>query len=102
GTDYSYSVLLSGLGRINYKYNDRYLFTASFRADGSSKYSKGSKWGFFPSAAFSWRLSEEEFFYINDNFVSDLRFRLSWGQAGNQAISAYSTLNRLNPGSSVY
>ncbi|HTF30004.1 MAG TPA: SusC/RagA family TonB-linked outer membrane protein, partial [Flavitalea sp.] len=58
GTSYSRSVLLSGLGRVNYTFNDRYLFTVSFRADGSSIYTAGNKWGYFPSAAFAWRLSD--------------------------------------------
>ncbi|WP_236972902.1 TonB-dependent receptor [Membranihabitans marinus] len=102
GSGYSKSVLLSGLGRLNYSYDDRYLFTVSFRGDGSSIYTEGNKWGYFPSAAFSWRLSKENFFNLNPNVFSDLRLRASWGKAGNQAISAYSTLNTLNPGSTVW
>ena len=58
---YSKSTLLSYLGRVNYTYDNKYLFTASFRADGSSKYSEGGKWGYFPSGAFAWRVKEEEF-----------------------------------------
>ncbi len=101
GTGYSQSALLSSLGRINYTYNNRYLFTVSFRADGSSIYTAGNKWGYFPSAAFSWRLSDENFFK-NLEFVQDLRLRTSWGRAGSQAISPYSTLNRLSSGSTVF
>jgi hypothetical protein len=72
------------------------------RADGSSVYSPGNKWGYFPSAAFSWRLSEEEFLNLDNTFISDLRLRTSWGRAGSQAITAYSTLNQLNPGTTVF
>jgi TonB-linked SusC/RagA family outer membrane protein len=102
GTSYTESTLLSGLGRVNYTYDNRYLFTASFRADGSSVYTEDNKWGYFPSAAFSWRLSEEEFLNLDETFISDLRLRTSWGKAGSQAISPYSTLNRLNPGTTVF
>ncbi len=101
GTSYTKSTLLSGLGRINYTFNNRYLFTVSMRADGSSVYSDGNKWGYFPSAAFSWRLSDEAF--LQDvTFVNDLKLRTSWGRAGSQAISPYSTLNQLLPGSTVF
>lgn len=100
-TSYSKSVLLSGLGRVNYSFDRRYLFTVSFRADGSSIYSEGNKWGYFPSAAFAWRLSEEEFFQ-GVNFANDVKIRASWGKAGSQAISPYSTLNQLSPGTTVF
>src|SRR5690606_20128054 len=96
------STLLSGLGRINYTFNNRYLFTVSFRADGSSVYSPGNKWGYFPSAAFSWRISEEEFIGLDNSLVNDIRLRTSWGRAGSQAISAYATMNQLNPGTTVF
>ena len=102
GTSYTQSTLLSGLGRINYTYDNRYLFTLSFRADGSSVYADDNKWGYFPSAAFSWRLSEEEFLDLDNTFISDLRLRTSWGRAGSQAISPYSTLNQLIPGTTVF
>ena len=100
-TTYTKSTLLSGFGRINYIFKGRYLFTASMRADGSSVYSPGNKWGYFPSAAISWRLSDENFFK-NVNVVKNLKLRASWGRAGSQAISPYSTLNTLNPGSTVF
>jgi TonB-linked SusC/RagA family outer membrane protein len=101
GTSYTQSTLLSGLGRVNYTYNNRYLFTVSMRADGSSVYSPGNKWGYFPSAAFSWRLSDEAFLQ-NMTFIENLRLRTSWGKAGSQAINPYSTLNQLLPGSTVF
>lgn len=101
GTSYTKSTLLSGLGRINYTFNKIYLFTLSMRTDGSSVYSPGNKWGYFPSAAFSWRISDERFF-SNVTFIENLKLRTSWGRAGSQAISPYSTLNTLNPASTVF
>ena len=101
GSSYSKSVLLSYLGRINYSYNNKYLITASFRADGSSKYSKGNKWGYFPSAAFAWKLKEENFLK-NVSVLSDLKFRASWGVTGSQAINPYATLNNLYSGKTVF
>lgn len=102
GTSYTESKILSGLGRVNYTYNDRYMLTASIRADGASVYTEGNKWGYFPSAAFAWRISDEEFFKLDDTIIDDLRLRVSWGKAGSQAIGAYSTMNRLNPGTTVF
>ncbi|MEJ7828092.1 MAG: SusC/RagA family TonB-linked outer membrane protein, partial [Segetibacter sp.] len=101
GTSYTKSTLLSGLGRINYTFKNRYLFTVSMRADGSSVYSPGNKWGYFPSAAFSWRISDEAFMQ-DMNFIENLKLRTSWGRAGSQAISPYSTLASLIPGSTVF
>lgn len=89
--------LLSFLGRINYSLNDRYLFTLSGRRDGSSRFGEGNKWGFFPSAAFAWRLSEENFIRnILPSSVSDLKLRASWGISGNQAISPFQSLQRFS------
>lgn len=98
---YSFATLLSYLGRVNYSYNSKYLATVSFRADGSSRYSEGNKWGYFPSAALAWRVSEEEFLK-NSSFISDLKVRASWGQTGSQAIGAYATLNNLGAGKTVF
>lgn len=97
---YSLSVILSGLGRINYNYDNRFLATVNFRADGSSKYSEGSKWGYFPSGSVAWRLSNEGF--LSDSEVlSDLKLRAGWGSTGSQAIGAYATLNNLYSGRTV-
>lgn len=90
-------VINSYLGRINYVFNDRYMLTASYRADGSSVFGKNNKWGYFPSASVAWRASEEAFIK-NLNVFSDLKFRLSWGVTGNQAISPYQTLARISSG----
>jgi TonB-linked SusC/RagA family outer membrane protein len=88
------STLLSYLGRVNYSFNNKYLLTTSFRADGSSRFSAGNKWAYFPSAALAWRVSEENF--LKDNaYISDMKVRTSWGLTGSQAIAPYSTLNQL-------
>ncbi|MBV6640648.1 MAG: TonB-dependent receptor [Cyclobacteriaceae bacterium] len=95
-SSYSKSTLLSALARINYIYNDKYLATLTFRGDGASQYSEGDKWGYFPSGAVAWRLSNEDFFDLPS--ISNLKVRASWGISGNQAISAYTTLTTLNSG----
>lgn len=92
---YAKSVLLSYLARVNYSFNDKYLLTASIRRDGSSRFSDGNKWGNFPSAAFAWRVSNEDF--LKDvKALSNLKVRASWGKTGSQAIAAYATLNTLS------
>ena len=83
--------MLSLLGRVRYNYKDRYLFTAAVRMDGSSVFGPGNKYGVFPSASFAWRVNEEEFMK-NMEWISNLKFRLSYGQVGNQGISPYTTL----------
>jgi len=98
---YSKSVLMSYLGRVNYSYNNKYLLTLSLRADGSSKYSEGSKWGYFPSGAFAWKVKEENFLK-NVDVISDLKFRSSYGYTGSQAINAYATLNQLASGKTIF
>ena len=77
--------MVSFFGRLNYKFNERYLFQASLRADGSSVLAKGHKWGYFPSASAAWRISEEGFMADQDIF-SNLKLRLSIGQTGNAEI----------------
>src|SRR5690554_2940183 len=101
GSGFSESVLLSYLGRLNYSFNNKYLFTVSFRSDGSSKYSEGNKWGYFPSGAIAWRMSEEDFLK-DSRVISDLKLRASWGKTGSQAIEAYATLNRLESGKTAF
>mgnify|MGYP002604045914 CR=1 FL=1 len=82
--------LVSGVARVMYNYNDRYQLTGTFRADGSSRFSK-NKWGFFPSVAAAWTISNEKFMK-NVKAVQDLKLRASFGIVGNQAIDPYSTL----------
>ncbi|SHE81914.1 TonB-linked outer membrane protein, SusC/RagA family [Mariniphaga anaerophila] len=91
--------LLSFFGRANYAYQDKYLFTATMRADGSTKFGSGNKYGYFPSASIAWRAVEEEFIKSLDLF-SNLKFRLSYGIAGNNRIPNYQSLALL--GSDYY
>ncbi len=86
--------LASYLGRVNYVYDDRYLVTFTLRADGSSKFGAGKKWGYFPSAAFGWNVANEKFFQNVKN-VSLLKLRLSAGSTGNQSIPPYQSLAQL-------
>ena len=80
--------LKSGFGRANLSLMDRYLFTATVRRDGSSKFAVGNQYGTFPSAAFAWRISEEPM--LKDRMpVSDLKFRVAWGKNGNQSVGNY-------------
>lgn len=80
----------SYFGRINYTFKDRYLLTFTGRADGSSKFGTNHKYAFFPSAAIAWRVSEEEFLR-NNNLISNLKVRASYGQTGNSEIGPYSS-----------
>ncbi len=86
--------LLSFFGRANYNFSEKYLFTATLRADGSSKFSAGNKWGFFPSVSGAWRLSEETFIKSTGLF-SDLKLRVGYGLAGNNRIASYKSLDLL-------
>ncbi len=90
---FSKSQLLSYMGRLNYTFDNRYLATLTFRADGSSKFGKNNKWAYFPSGALSWKAHEEEF-VKNWKVFDELKFRLSYGISGNQGISPYQTLSR--------
>ncbi|MGM5469989.1 TonB-dependent receptor [Flavobacteriaceae bacterium LMO-SS05] len=83
--------LLSYAGRIFYGYDSKYLLTLSLRADGASQFSPNHKWGYFPSAAFAYRLSSEKFMESTNNWLSDLKVRISYGATGNQAINPYQT-----------
>ena len=89
------NTLLSGFGRINYVLKDRYLFTVTGRADGSSKFGANNKWAFFPSAAFAWRMDQEAFMKQVD-WISSLKLRASYGVTGNQNISSYSSVEKMN------
>jgi TonB-linked SusC/RagA family outer membrane protein len=87
--------LASYLGRLNYIFDERYLFTFTLRADGSSRFGDGKKWGYFPSAAFGWNINEEKFFQRFKK-VSLLKLRLSAGTTGNQNIPSYQSLSQLS------
>ena len=99
-TSYKWA-LFSYLARANYSFKGRYLLTASMRADGSSRFGVNNKWGYFPSAAFGWRLIDEPF-ARNLSGISDLKLRLSYGVTGNTALSPYQTLLTLSPVNTVY
>ena len=77
---------ISFFGRANYNLLDRYLLTFTMRADGSSKFAKGNRWGYFPAAAAAWRINEEAFMEGSKNWLSNLKLRLSYGTAGNNRI----------------
>ena len=90
---YSDNKLVSGMFRLNYVYDNKYLLTLTARADGSSKFGKNNKWAMFPSGAVSWKAHEESFIK-NLNVFDELKFRFSYGISGNQGISPYQTLSR--------
>ena len=77
--------LFSYFGRAFYNYDERYLLTATLRRDGSSKFARGNRWGWFPSAALAWRISNEQFLKDNET-LTNLKLRLGWGATGNQNI----------------
>ena len=87
--------LISFFARANYNLNEKYLFTATVRADGSSKFSDKHKWGYFPSVSAAWRLGEEEFIKRMKLF-SDLKIRVGYGLAGNNRVGNYSSLDLLS------
>ncbi|WP_446785343.1 TonB-dependent receptor [Macellibacteroides fermentans] len=91
--DYYKWSLMSGVGRVMYNYNDKYLVTGTLRADGSSKFTN-KKWGYFPSVAVAWSLGNEEFMKSQKLF-QDVKIRVSYGIVGNQAINPYETLGLL-------
>ncbi|MBE7175797.1 MAG: TonB-dependent receptor [Mucilaginibacter polytrichastri] len=90
GSGYEKWSILSYMGRVNYSFDNRFLFTLTGRADGSSKFAPGNKWGFFPSAAVAWNVIDEEF--LKDSKVfSNLKLRASYGSTGNEGILPYQT-----------
>jgi len=86
GNYYTQSALASYFGRLFYSYNGRYLLTATFRADGSSKFPEGKRWGYFPAVSLGWRLSEENFMK-NITWIDNLKLVGGWGLLGNQEVS---------------
>ncbi|MDO4162950.1 MAG: TonB-dependent receptor [Bacteroides sp.] len=83
--------LLSFFARANYNFQDKYLVSATFRADGSSKFEKENRWGYFPSAAVAWRISSENFMENTRTWLDDLKLRVSYGTAGNNNIPSDQT-----------
>ncbi len=93
--------LASFISRLNYNIQDKYLFTLSGRYDGSSRFNPENRWALFPSAAFAWRLSNEDFLKDNST-INNLKLRLSAGLSGEQGIGNYQTLSSLTTTSSLY
>jgi TonB-linked SusC/RagA family outer membrane protein len=93
------SRLFSVFSRLNYSFDKKYLLTLSMRADGSSKFAQGNKWGYFPSGSFAWRISDEKFMEkIKSNLsLSDLKFRVSYGEAGNNRIADFLYTTQFRP-----
>jgi TonB-dependent starch-binding outer membrane protein SusC len=101
GTGFDAFQIVSFFGRINYSLNNKYLFTLVGRSDGSSRFATGNKYAFFPSAAFAWRLGEEDFIK-NLGIFSNLKLRASYGKAGSQAIDSYRTLALMEEARTTY
>lgn len=94
--------LLSFFGRLNYNLKDRYLLSATFRADASSKFAKGNRWGYFPSAALAWRISSEPFMASTASWLDDLKLRVSYGTAGNNNIPVGQLVQTYSPKSTAW
>ncbi len=93
--------LLSFFGRLNYDYKNRYLLTATYRADGSSKFLGSNRWGYFPSAAVAWKVSEEKF--LKDvSWINTLKFRLSYGEVGNNNIPSGQQVQSFQSSNTTY
>lgn len=100
-SDYRKWLLLSYMARVNYDYKNRYLLTVTARADGSSVFASGHKWGYFPSAAAAWRIDAEPFMQ-NVRNVDALKLRVSYGSTGNNGISPYQTFSTLQKGAYAF
>lgn len=83
------SRMVSAFGRINYNFDERYYITATLRADASSKFGPRNKWGYFPSTALAWRISNEKFFGDARNIINELKLRLGYGMVGNSNINSF-------------
>ena len=94
--------LMSYFGRINYNYDSRYYLTATMRADGSSKFAKGNRWGYFPSGSVAWAFQRESFIAENLEWLSNGKLRFSYGQTGNNRIGNYDYMSHLVTSDDVY
>ena len=93
-----YNALSSYFGRVNYSYDDKYLFSASLRRDGSSRFAPTNKFGYFPAASVGWRISKEGFWNVPASIISSLKLRASYGKLGNQEIADYQFQGTINSG----
>jgi TonB-linked SusC/RagA family outer membrane protein len=94
--------ILSFFSRVNYNYKDKYLATFSLRADGSSVFAPGKQWGYFPAGSFAWRISQEKFMQGLKPVISDLKLRLSYGEAGNNRIPSFLYLTQFTTQQNYY
>lgn len=95
------SSILSYFGRMFYSFNDRYLLTTTLRRDGSSKFAAGNRWGWFPSAAIAWKISNESFLKDND-VINNLKLRLGWGKVGNQNVENYAYTSTMSTVATIW
>ena len=101
GSPSTAGALASFFGRVNYSIKDRYLFSATVRADGSSNFARGHRWGVFPSFSAGWIISSEPWMENAQNWLSFLKLRASWGQNGNASISNFQYLSTIKLSSSA-
>ena len=92
----------SFFGRLNYAYKDKYLASLSMRADGSSVFAPGLQWGYFPAASFAWKMSDEKFMQNLEPFISNVKLRLNYGEAGNNRINSFLFLTEFNTNNNYY
>lgn len=92
------SALVSYFGRVGYNYKETYIVNATFRADGSSRFAKGHRWGYFPSVSAGWTMSNESFMRDTQNWLNYMKLRGSWGQVGNQNIGDFRYLSLISGG----
>lgn len=90
--------LISYFGRASYDYGGRYIFSATVRADGSSKFAKGNQWGYFPAGSAAWVISEEPFWNVSSSKINTLKLRVSYGQTGNNGIGLYDAYGAFDTG----
>nr|WP_321353578.1 TonB-dependent receptor [uncultured Draconibacterium sp.] len=96
GSPWGEGGLASFFGRINYNFNETYLFSAVMRADGSSNFSKGNRWGYFPSVSAGWVMTNENFLETTSNWLDFFKLRASWGQNGNSSIANFQYLSTIS------
>ena len=101
GSPASQGALASFFGRVNYSFRDTYLFSATVRADGSSNFARGHRWGVFPSVSAGWIISNEPFMAGTSDWLSFLKLRASWGQNGNASIDNFQYLTTISLSSSA-
>ncbi|MFR9611823.1 MAG: SusC/RagA family TonB-linked outer membrane protein, partial [Rikenellaceae bacterium] len=102
GYPYVNNMLSSVFGRVNYNYKEKYLFTAMMRADGSSKFAEGNRWGYFPSVSAGWVVTNEDFMQNSSSWLDFLKIRASWGQNGNCNIDNFQYLSNIGYSTDSY